>query len=266
MIVINQAYRISHPGSFRFRSIRCETRCNFRTSMMRFPAASHRISFILCAIALAPAGEAREPYHPAIDPANFTHVVSNPYFPLVPGTTMTFLEQDGREKRENKVTVLRETKIVMAVKCLVVHDTVTLDGALLEETFEYYAQDKVGAVWLFAESTKEFKSFGRVDTTGSWEAGVNAAQPGIIMPARPKIGDRYRQQYLANVAEDIGQITALNESVTVPAGAYGGCIKTREWSMLESVTSKKWYAKGVGLVRSESTDGEVSTLISVTRK
>jgi len=266
MIAINQAHLVFRPRSFHFASIRRMTRCTLRFPMMRFPAASHRISFILCAIALAPAVEAREAYQPVINPANFTHVVSNPYFPLVPGTTMTFLEQDGREKRENKVTVLRDTKIVMGVKCLVIHDTVTLNGALLEETLEYYAQDKEGAVWLFGEASKEFKSFGRVDMTGSWEAGVNGAQPGIVMPARPKVGDRYRQQYMANVAEDIGQITALNESVTVPAGAYGGCLKTREWSMLESVTSKKWYAKGVGLVRSESTDGEVSTLISVARK
>jgi hypothetical protein len=212
------------------------------------------------------AGEASEPYHPSIDPENFTHVVSNPYFPLVPGTTMTYLEQDGREKREDQVAVTRQTKLIMAVKCLVVHDTVTLDGALLEETFEYYAQDKQGAVWLFGESSREYKSFGRVDTSGSWEAAVKGAQPGIIMPGRPKVGDRYRQQFLANVAEDIGQITALNESVSVPFGTYGGCIRTREWSMLESGTSKKWYAKGVGLVRSESTDGEVSTLISVTHR
>jgi hypothetical protein len=233
---------------------------------MRFPAASPRIGSILCAVALALIGEAREPYRPAIDPANFTHVVSNSYFALVPGTTLTYLEEDGREKRENRFTVTRQTKTVMAVKCLVVHDTVTLDGVLAEETFEYYAQDKQGAVWLFGESSKEFKSFGRVDTSSSWEAGVQGAQPGIVMPARPKVGDRYRQQYHANVAEDIGQIIALNESVTVPSGTYGGCIKTREWSMLESGTSKKWYAKGVGLVRAESTDGEVSTLISVTRK
>jgi hypothetical protein len=266
MIAINLANHIDHHCSFRFRSIRRRTGGSLSRSMMRFPAASHRISFILCAVALVRAGEAGEPYRPAIDPANFTHVVSNPYFPLVPGTTMTYLEQDGREKRENKVAVLRETKTVMAVKCLVVHDTVSLEGALLEETFEYYAQDKQGAVWLFGESSKEFKSFGRVDISGSWEAGVNDAQPGIVMPGRPKVGDRYRQQYLANVAEDIGQITALNESVTVPSGTYGSCIRTREWSMLESGTSKKWYAKGVGLVRSESTDGEVSTLISVTRK
>ena len=209
---------------------------------------------------------AGEPYRPAIVPANFTHIVSHPYCPLIPGTTATFTEQDGRETRENKITVTRETKTIMGVKCVVVHDTVTLDGALVQDTFDWFAQDRQGAVWFFGEATREFKSGGRVSTEGSWEAGVAGAQPGIVMPAHPQVGERYRQEYLANVAEDIGQIAALGEAVTVPCGTFSGCVRTREWSMLDSGTSKKWYAKGVGLVRAESTDGEVSTLISLTRK
>ena len=209
---------------------------------------------------------AAEPYRPAIDSANFTHIVNNPWFPLTPGTSATFMEQIGREKRENKVTVTHETKIIMGVKCVVVHDTVTRDGAVIEDTLDWYAQDKQGTVWYFGEATREFKSGGRVSTEGSWEAGVNGAQPGIVMPAHPRIGERYRQEYHSGVAEDISQIVALDETVTVASGTYKGCVRTREWSMLESGTSKKWYAKGVGLVRAESTDGEVTTLVSLTRK
>ena len=209
---------------------------------------------------------AGEPYRPVINPANFTHIVNNPWFPLMPGSTATYLEQIGREKRENKVTVTHDTKTIMGVKCVVVHDTVTLDGAIVEDTFDWYAQDKQGTVWYFGEATREFKTGGRVSTEGSWEAGVNGAQPGIAMPAHPRIGERYRQEYLLNVAEDIGQIVALDETITLPSGTYRGCVRTREWSMLESGASKKWYAKGTGLVRAESTDGEISTLISLTRK
>lgn len=218
--------------------------------------------FILASLA----GVAAEPYRPQIDPGNFTHVVSNPFFPLVPGTTATFLETDGRESRENKITVTRETKTIMGVKCVVVRDTLTLAGALLEDAQAWYAQDREGAVWIFGEAVREMKAWGRVVTEGSWEAGAAGAQPGIVMPARPRVGERYRQEYLLNVAEDIGQIAALDESVTVPLGTFAGCVRTREWSMLESGTSRKWYARGVGLVRAESTDGEMSTLISVTRK
>lgn len=226
------------------------------TSGIRFTLALFGIAFATAA----------EPYRPVIEPANFTHIVTNPWFPLTPGTVSTFIEQDGREKRENKITVTHDTKIIMGVKCVVVHDTVTLDGVLLEDTSDCYAQDKQGTVWYFGEATKEFKSGGRVSTDGSWEAGVGGAQPGVVMPAHPRIGERFRQEYLAGVAEDIAQIIALNEAATVPLGTYKGCVLTREWSMLESGTSKKWYSKGIGLVRAECTSGETSTLITHTRK
>ena len=209
---------------------------------------------------------AGEPYRPVIDPANFTHVVNNPYYPLTPGITMTYIERDNRYTRENKTTVTRETKTIMGVKCVVVRDTVTLAGAPAEETFNWYAQDKQGNVWCFGEATREFKTGGRINTAGSWEAGVKGAQPGIVMPAHPKVGDRYRQEYAVNDAEDIGQIAALNESTTVPFGTFTGCVVAREWSMLESGTSKRWYAKGIGLVRDENTDGAVATLVSVTHE
>lgn len=221
------------------------------------------LAFLLFAIATASADER---YRPVIVPANFTHVVDNPYFPLVPGTTATFIEKDGREKREIRITVTHDTKMIMGVKCVVVHDTITLGGKLVEDTFDWYAQDKEGTVWYFGEATKEFKIGGRVFTEGSWEAGVKGAQPGIVMPAHPRVGERYRMEYAANEAEDVARIAALNETVTVPFGTFKECVRTKEWSMLESGTSTKWYAKGVGLVRDDSPGGEVSTLVSVTRQ
>lgn len=213
-----------------------------------------------------PTLHAVERYRPVIVPTNFTHVVDNPYFPLVPGTTTVFIEKDGRDKIEIRTSVTSETKMILGVKCVVVHDTVMLDGKLLEDTFDWYAQDKEGAVWYFGEATKEFKIGGRVFTEGSWEAGVKGAQPGIVMPAHPRVGDRYRMEYAVNEAEDVGRIAALDETVTVPFGTFKECVRTREWSMLESGTSTKWYAKGIGLVRDESASGEVAVLVSLIRK
>ena len=232
------------------------------------PARSHntsaglRLAFLFFAVSTAFAGK---PYRLVIVPANFTHVVDNPYFPLVPGTTTTFIEKDGREKREIKVVVTHDTKMIMGVKCVVVHDTVMLDGKLVEDTYDWYAQDKEGTVWYFGEATREFKTGGRVITEGSWEAGVKDAQPGIVMPAHPRVGDRYRQEYAVNEAEDILQIAALDETITVPFATFRECVRTREWSMLESGTSTKWYAKGVGLVRDDSPGGEISTLVAMSR-
>ena len=230
---------------------------------------THPLTFVFLTATIAgvfAADKKTSDYHPAIDPANFTHVIDHPYFPLVPGTTFNILEKEGRETRENTITVTHDTKTVMGVKCVVVHDTVTVGGKMMEETFDWYAQDKQGAVWYFGEATKEFKSGGRVSEEGSWEAGVKGAQPGIAMPAHPKPGEPYRQEFLAGAAEDMGQVVAVGESVTVPAGTYKDCVKTKDWSLLESGHEHKWYARGIGFVRSESSSGEVATLVSITKK
>lgn len=210
-------------------------------------------------------GETKGPYHPKIDPSNFSNVVNNPYFPLVPGTTRIFREKDGGDTLESTVTVTHDTKVIMGVKCVVVHDVVTEEGELEEDTYDWYAQDKEGTVWYFGETTREMKGDGRVSSEGSWEAGVNG-QPGIIMPAHPVPDAPYRQEYSPGNAEDMGQVVALHESVAVPFGTFTGCVQTKEWSMLESGSEKKWYAQGIGVIRIESTGGEVMTLISVKHK
>src|SRR4030095_13343701 len=107
---------------------------------------------------------------------------------------------------------------------------------------------------------------GKVSTEGSWEAGVKGAAAGIAMPAHPAPGKPYRQQVAHNAAEDIGQIVATNEPVTVPAGTFTGCVKTKEWSMLEAGTELKWYAKGIGIVKEIATAGDLVVLVSVTHE
>jgi hypothetical protein len=86
------------------------------------------------------------------------------------------------------------------------------------------------------------------------------------MPADPRPGPPYRQEYGPGEAEDMGQVVALGESVTVPAGSYTGCVKTDEWSLLEAGNESKWYAKGVGVVKILATDGALEQLVSITRE
>lgn len=205
-------------------------------------------------------------YHPNIDPANFQTTVDNPYYPLVPGTTYRFTEMALGEASVNEITVTHETKTILGVPCVVVHDVEIKNGVVAEDTYDWIAQDKQGTVWYFGEATQEISPGGAVSTLGSWQAGVDGAQPGILMPADPKPGEPYRQEYLLGVAEDMGQIEALGETVTVPAGTYTQSVRTRDWSLLESGSEKKWYAKGVGMVRAESTAGELETLVSITRE
>jgi hypothetical protein len=205
------------------------------------------------------------PYRPRIVPARFQGAVDNPFYPLVPGTTFRFVERQGGETRENVVTVTHDTRTILGVKCVVVHDQVREKGTLAEETFDWYAQDAQGNVWYFGEATREFQGKGRVSTEGSWEAGVAGAQPGIVMRGHAVPGGPYRQEYLAGHAEDVGQVVAVDDPVTVPFGSLTGCLRTREWSLLAPGVETKWYARGIGLVRTRSTSGEIAELVSVTR-
>jgi hypothetical protein len=214
-----------------------------------------------------PAKESPSDYHPHIDAANFQTTIDNPYCPLVPGTVFHISEKTRSGTSDNVVAVTHDTKVIMGVTCVVVSDKVTKDGVLEEETLDWYAQDKDGNVWYFGEDTKEYGGNGKVGTKGSWEAGVKGAQPGIIMPGHAVVGDPYRQEYGKGEAEDMGQIVAVSEEVTVPYGTFSECVKTREWSLIDGGVENKWYARGVGFIRSEAStsDGpEVATLVSVT--
>jgi len=209
-------------------------------------------------------GAADKSYQPQIVPAEFQATVDNPFYPFMPGTTWKYLEKSGGATSTNTITVTRDTKVIMGVKCLVVHETVARNGRIAEDDYKWLAQHKDGTVWCFGTVAKETSPGGRVSTEGSWEAGVKGAQPGILMPGEPRPGKPYRQEYLYNVAENMGQIVATNETVAVPAGTFTGCVKIREWSMLEAGTELKWYAKGIGIVKEIATAGDSVVLLSVT--
>ena len=200
-------------------------------------------------------------YQPKIDPANFQARVNHCYFPLVPGTHFRYLNSAFGENLEREVAVTSETKTILGVRCIMLHEIISAKGAVKEDNRTWYAQDKQGNVWFFAELTTEMRPLGP-STAGSWEAGVKGAQPGIVMPAVAKPGPAYRQNYYANGSEDMGQILSAGETVTVPFGTFRNCLCTREWSLLESGGEKRWYAPEVGFIRSE-TIGETVELVSI---
>jgi hypothetical protein len=220
-------------------------------------------AFAISLVACATPGPA-DNYHPNIRPAQFIARVDNPWFPLVPGTRYVYSERHGSEPVvTDVVTVTSQTKTVLGVRCVVVHDQAKQGDRVLEDTYDWYAQDSEGNVWYFGEDTKAYDDKGRVSTEGSWEAGVNGAEPGIMMKANPVAGAAYRTEYYAGEAEDMAQVTGMVESVTVPAGRYAPSLETKEWSLLEPGSEQKWYARGVGFIRSVSEDGEVAELLTV---
>ena len=190
-------------------------------------------------------------YNPVIDPADFVAGVTNPYFPLEPGTTFHYASQS----EDIDVTVTHDTKTILGVVCTVVHDVVREDGEITEDTFDWYAQDRDGNVWYFGEDTKAFDN-GHVSTEGSWEAGVDGAKPGIAVEGQPQVGDAYRQEYYAGVAEDRGEVLSLTESVQVAYGSFDNCLKTKDFTDLEpDVVEHKVFCPGIGQVLTLTVQG-----------
>ena len=190
-------------------------------------------------------------YHPTIDPAKFTTRITNPYFPLTPGRTLVYDGTRDGQPQHDEVVVTTKIRTVMGVRCVVVEDTVTSNGALVEKTSDWYAQARNGDVWYFGEDTKEYENGAVSSTHGTWEAGVDGAQPGVVMRGRPRVGDKYRQEYRPGEAEDRGQVLRIDAALKVPAGRYGNAVLTLDSDPLNpSKNDNKWYAQGVGLVKS----------------
>jgi hypothetical protein len=197
-------------------------------------------------------------YAPVIDPANFVTVIDNPYMPLKLGTTFVYEGKTEKGNEHNDTYVSSDTKVIMGVTCVVVHDKVLVDGVLEEATLDWYAQDKQGNVWYFGEDSKDYKQDGSVTSTaGSWEAGVKGALPGIVMQANPTIGETYRQEYYKGEAEDLATVLSLSESATVPAGSYKDMLMTNEWSALDQppVYEHKYYERGIGFIMTQYIEG-----------
>jgi hypothetical protein len=202
-----------------------------------------------------------------IDPNNFVDVVDNPYFPLEPGTTYIYEGETEGVPTRDVMTVTSDTKVILGVTTIVVHDQAFEEGILVEDTFDWYAQDVDGNVWYFGEDTKELDEDGNViSTEGSWEAGVDGAEPGIIMEANPKKGDKYQQELAPDVAEDMAQVIGFEDSFCVPYGCFEDVLVTKEWSPLDKgAVENKYYAPGVGFIYSEMVKGgdEFTELVRV---
>jgi len=230
---------------------------------------AYLLSSIVAAVLVGtftPESFAGEPYRPKIKPSEFSATVNHPYFTLTPGTTFTYRAQDREGTEINKVIVTNRTKEVMGVTTRVVWDRVWLNGRLIEETYDWYAQDRQGNVWYFGEDSKEYENGRAASTKGSWEAGVHGAQPGIAMPAKLTLGAPYRQEYKKGEAEDMGKIVSTKATVKVPYGSFGGCVKTEDWSALErGHVEHKLYSKEVGQVvlETENHDRKRVELIEV---
>jgi hypothetical protein len=213
-------------------------------------------------------GEA--PYDPDIDPDNFVDfekvlakeetLEPNLYFPLVPGTTRIYIAVDGEgEKTERiKLEVLKETKEILGVNCIVVRDRVWEfdeegEKTLIEDTFDWYAQDLEGNVWYFGEIAKNYEDGELADLEGSWTADKDDAKAGYLMLKNPVVDTLYRQEFALGDAEDMARVVGFLDSLRVRGVTYQNVLVTQDFTPIEpDVLEYKYYAPGVGVVLEEN--------------
>jgi hypothetical protein len=197
-------------------------------------------------------------------PSGWASAVDHPFFPLRPGTVLVYTTRAGKHTGVDTVAVLRETKTIMGIRATVVRDRTYESGALAEDSFDWYAQDSTGNVWYLGEDTRAYRAGKVVSTPGSWEAGKDGAKPGIMMWANPRPGPRYRQEFRRGVAEDQGRVLGVGARTAAADSLYDGCLLIEEWSPLEpGVKEHKFYARGVGLVRMQTTLGPLEAMVLV---
>ena len=191
-------------------------------------------------------------------PGDFTTRIDNPYLPMRPGSRWVYRETDaaGAVQRVVVKVTRRTRRIANGVTARVVRDTVTERGRLVEDTFDWFAQDRAGNVWYLGEDTTDYEDGRPVSTAGSWEAGVDGARAGIAMLARPRPGRGYRQEHAAGEAEDRARVLSLDDQAEVPAGHFEDVLTTKDWNPLEPrALEYKLYARGVGLVLAVQVSG-----------
>ena len=201
--------------------------------------------------------------------SGFSAQVTNPWYPLKPGSVYVYRGVKDGERSREVMTVTHRTKTIDGASCVVVSDLLYLRGRLEERTTDFYTQDAKGNVWYFGENTAELDRKGRVkNTSGSWRAGVDGAKPGVFMFAHPTPGRSARQEFYKGQAEDHFQVLRANASVAVPFVSSRRALLTKEWTPLEpGVIDHKYYLRGIGTVLERTAKGplERNELVSFRR-
>jgi hypothetical protein len=222
-------------------------------------------------------------YNPVLDPDEFIDFAAviagapfspNPYFPLEPGSRRIYkvFDEAGNKLERIRVDVLHETKEILGISCIVVRDRVwefdDEEGrVIIEDTLDWYAQDLEGNVWYMGEIAKNYEEGELVDVAGSWKAGRDLAQPGILMLAAPQEGRWYRQEFLLGEAEDMAEVVGILAELTVRGKTYHNVLQTRDFTPVEpDMLEYKYYAPGIGMVLEEKPeDGERVELVRLTK-
>lgn len=223
------------------------------TTFPRSGPAILSAGIVLGALPGCDSGSPTDPFYDPSLPTAWAATVTNSYFPLVPGTRWEYEGETEDGTETIVVEVLAGMRDVNGVAATVVHDQVFLDGELIENTFDWYAQDADGNVWYLGEESEEIEDGQVISDAGSWEWGVDGALPGVYMWADPSdhLGEEYRQEFSAGKAEDWGKVLSVNAPANVPFGEFSDCVLTEDWNAIEGRAESlehKFYCPGLGVV------------------
>jgi hypothetical protein len=218
------------------------------------------LALLLAAAAAAPAlAEDEFTSDFAIERCGFVNSgAQNPYFSLQPGRRLVLEGDDDGEAVRVEITVLGATKAIdfvapsgktMHVLTRVVEERESKDGELAEVSRNFFARCKqTNDVFYFGEEVDNYEDGQIVDHGGSWQAGVNGAQPGILVPARFLLGARYYQEQAPGIALDRAENVEMGLTLHLAGRRLRDCVAVAETSAIESGESAKAYCPGVGLV------------------
>jgi hypothetical protein len=195
----------------------------------------------------SPAGDAG----PArLDPGRFTTRIDNPFWPMEPGRRWVYRDTDGAgDEQRVEVTVTDRTVRVLGIEARVVRDVVFDHGRPREVTDDWFVQDLQGNLWQLGEATHELAARA-TSKAGSWRAGVNGAEPVLVLPADPDPGTVYRQP------DVVVQVLSAAAATNVPYGSFRRVLVTQELGSLEpGQVEHEFYARGVGPVLAVTVSG-----------
>jgi len=202
------------------------------------------------------AGTAQAPLPKFSHPSEIT----NPYLPLASLKQDILKNGTERVERTAKPEIHKTFQVGgQTVEALTVEDReFNAGGGLTEATLDYFAQDDDGNVYYLGEDVDEYKSGQVVGHSGAWLFGTDTQRLGLLMPAHPKVGDKFKSEDVPKITWEQDEVISLSETVTVPAGTFQNCVRVKEIAS-DGDTEYKLYAPGVGCV--EEIEGKAGLLL-----
>ena len=183
-----------------------------------------------------------------VDKADLAPTGTNLYLPIQPGKVLKLAHGNDRLT----VSILLDTKTVDGVTTGVLEEREEKNGQLIEVSRNFFATDRnTGDVYYFGEDVDNYKNGKIINHESAWRAGEKGARFGLMIPGKPKVGDKFYQEIAPKVALDRVEVVSVDQTVRTPAGTFHHCVHLRETTPLEADVSHKYYAPHVGMIKDD---------------